>query len=252
MSDFAPSGFPAPPRVIGHRGAASHAPENTLAGIRKAAAHGVTMIEVDAKLTADGVPILMHDDTLDRTTNGSDPVRDATLAAIRTLDAGGWFGEAFAGEPVPTLAEALELAVSLDLAVNLEIKPCKGRERETAERSLEVAREAWPSDRPPPLVSSFARESMETALAVAPDWPRGFLFNQRPSDFAAAVALLKPATLNTSHRRLTAAIVADLKTVGLPLLTYTVNDPDRARALFAMGVDSIFTDAPDAILAVVP
>ncbi len=244
--------FPPPPPVIGHRGAASHAPENTLAGIRKAAALGIAMVEFDAKLTADGVPILMHDDRLDRTTSGSGLSRDASLATIRTLDAGGWFDPAFAGEPVPTLAEALELCVSLGLAVNLEIKPCKGRERETADASLAVAREIWPTDRPPPLVSSFARESMETALAVAPDWPRGFLFDRRPSDFDAAVASLTPATLNTSHKRLTEKTVAALKATGLPLLAYTVNDPDRARALFAMGVDGVFSDAPDAVLAVAP
>ena len=240
------------PPVIGHRGAASHAPENTLAGIRKAAALGVRMIEFDAKLTADGVPILMHDDALDRTTSGSGPVRQTALAVIRTLDAGAWFGQDFAGEPVPTLAEALELSLALGLAVNLEIKPCKGRERETAERSLEVARDTWPADRPPPLVSSFARLSMETALAAAPDWPRGFLFDRRPSDFEAAVLALQPATLNTSHKRLTKHTVAAFKAIGLPLLAYTVNDPARARALFAMGVDAVFSDAPDAILAAAP
>lgn len=242
--------FPPPPPVIGHRGAASHAPENTLAGIRKAAALGVTMIEFDAKLTADGEPVLLHDDLLDRTTSGKGPAREATLAVIRTLDAGSWFGAAFAGEPVPTLAEALELSASLGLAVNLEIKPCKGRERETAERSLAVAQEIWPIDRPPPLVSSFARESLETALAVARDWPRGFLFDRMPKDFEVAVAALSPATVNTAHKRLTEKTVPGLKAAGLPLLAYTVNDPDRAAALFAMGVDGVFSDVPDAILTV--
>ncbi len=244
--------FPPPPPVIGHRGAASHAPENTLAGIRKAAALGVAMIEFDAKLTADGVPVLLHDDLLDRTTSGLGPARDATLAQMRTLDAGSWFDAAFAGEPVPTLAEALELSASLGLAVNMEIKPCKGRERETAQRSLEVARTIWPSDRPPPLVSSFARQSMETAVELAPDWPRGFLFDRLPPDFDAAIAALRPATLNTSHKQLNRATVAALKSTGLPVLAYTVNDPARAEALFAMGVDGVFSDAPDAILAVAP
>ncbi len=244
--------FPPPPPVIGHRGAASHAPENTLAGIRKAAALGVTMIEFDAKLTADGEPVLLHDDLLDRTTSGKGPARDATLAVIRTLDAGSWFGDAFTGEPVPTLAEALELSASLGLAVNIEIKPCRGRERETAERSLAVAREVWPADRPPPLVSSFAQDSLETALAVARDWPRGLLFDRMPGDFEAAVAALGPATVNTAHKRLTEKTVPGLKAAGLPLLAYTVNDPDRAAALFAMGVDGVFSDVPDAILAVAP
>lgn len=246
MPDFLP-----PPRVIGHRGAASHAPENTLAGIRKAAALGVRMIEVDAKLTADNVPILMHDDALNRTTSGSGPVRQASLTTIRTLDAGAWFGSGFAGEPVPTLAEALDLCLSLGLAMNIEIKPCKGRERETAEASLVVAREIWPSDRPPPLVSSFAPDAVAVALDVAPDWPRSLLFDRMPKDLQAAIEMLKPATLNTSHKRLSARIVTRLKATGLPLLAYTVNDPSRAEALFAMGVDGVFSDVPDAILAIV-
>ena len=242
--------FPPPPPVIGHRGAASHAPENTLAGIRKAAALGVRMIEFDAKLTADGVPILMHDDELDRTTSGAGPVRQAPLATIRTLDAGSWFGDAFAGEPVPTLAEALDLSLSLGLAINLEIKACKGLERQTAMASLAVARDIWPGDRPPPLISSFARQSVVAALKFAPDWPRGFLFDRRPKDFQAAIAALRPATLNTSHRGLTAKSVAELKATGLPVLAYTVNDPRRARELFEIGVAAVFSDAPDAILAV--
>lgn len=244
--------FPPPPSVIGHRGAAAHAPENTLAGIRKAAALGVRMIEFDAKLTADGVPILMHDDKLDRTTNSAGPVRRAPLATIRTLDAGSWFSDAFAGEPVPTLAEALDLCLSLGLAINLEIKACKGLERQTASASLAVARDIWPGDRPPPLISSFAREAVATALEIAPDWPRGFLFDRRPANWKSAMAALKPTTLNTSHKRLNPAAVAKLKATGLPLLAYTVNDPARARALYEMGVDGVFSDAPDAILAVAP
>lgn len=244
--------IPSLPSVIGHRGAASHAPENTLAGIRKAAALGVRMIEVDAKLTSDGVPILMHDDALDRTTSGFGPVREKSLAAIRTLDAGSWFGDGFADEPVPTLAEALDLCLSLGLAVNLEIKPCKGRERETAEASLAAARDIWPSDRPPPLISSFARASLVAALELAPDWPRGYLFDRRPKNWRAEIEALEPSTLNTAHKRLTAKIAAELKATGFPLLAYTVNDPKRARELFEMGVDGVFSDAPDVILAVAP
>lgn len=246
------SNLPSLPPVIGHRGAALHAPENTLAGIRKAAALGVRMIEFDAKLTADGVPILMHDDDLDRTSSGSGPVRKTSMATIRTLDAGSWFGVAFSDEPVPTLGEALDLCLLLGLAVNLEIKPCKGLERETAEASLAVAREIWPADRPPPLVSSFARDALVTAREAAPDWPRGYLFDRKPKNWRTEVATLGPATLNTSHRRLDVATLAELKTAGLPVLTYTVNDPERARKLFEMGVDCIFSDSPDAILAVAP
>src|SRR5262249_59307691 len=103
----------APPRVIAHRGAKATSPENTLASIRQAVAEGATWIEFDVKLTSDGHPILMHDPTLDRTTNGKGNVAETTLAAIRELDAGSWFGGRFAREKVPTLEEALEVMSGL-------------------------------------------------------------------------------------------------------------------------------------------
>ncbi|MEE8270801.1 MAG: glycerophosphodiester phosphodiesterase [Alphaproteobacteria bacterium] len=237
------------PKVIGHRGAAARAPENTLAGLRTAAALGAGMVEFDTKLTGDGVPILLHDSLVDRTTDGSGPVRDMGLAAVRALDAGAWFGPGFAGEPVPTLAQALSLALRLGLAVNIEIKPCDGREVETAEAALAVAAQVWPADRPAPLVSSYSREALRAVRRIRPDWPRGLLFGTPPADWMAQVDDLAPATINVSQRRLTADRVARLRAAGRPVLAYTVNDPARARALFDIGVAAVFTDAPDTILA---
>src|SRR5215472_12885505 len=115
------------PRIIGHRGAKATAPENTLAGIRQARREGAAWVEFDVKLTADGHPILMHDDTLERTTDGQGPVAAARLADIRRLDAGSKFGPAWQGERVPLLSEALSVLAELDMGFNLEIKPCKGR-----------------------------------------------------------------------------------------------------------------------------
>ncbi|HET6220602.1 MAG TPA: glycerophosphodiester phosphodiesterase family protein, partial [Dongiaceae bacterium] len=103
------------PRVIGHRGAAAYAPENTLEGLREAARRGAGWVEFDAKLTGDGVVVLMHDDTLDRTTDGTGPVAETSYAEISHLDAGAWFGPAWRGARVPTLADALALLVELDL-----------------------------------------------------------------------------------------------------------------------------------------
>ena len=119
--------------MIGHRGAAGAAPENTLASIRKAREFGATWIEFDVKLTKDGHAILFHDDCLERTTDGRGTVAATTLAQIRRLDAGGWFGPAFRGEPVPTLEQALALCAELGLGINVEIKPCAKREVETAQ-----------------------------------------------------------------------------------------------------------------------
>lgn len=248
-----PSRPPEIPRIIGHRGAAAHAPENTLAGFRKAAALGCRMIEFDVKLSRDGVPVAIHDATVARTTGGAPgAVRHMTLAALRALDAGAWFGPAFAGERIPTLDETMRLAAALGLAVNIEIKPCPGRERETAEAAIAAARAAWPADRPPPLLSSFSTEALLAAKTAAPDWPRGWLVGDRPADWRERVAAVEPATIHPDHTKETAESLADYRAGGWPILTYTVNDPERARALFGMGVDAIITDRPDALMPVAP
>lgn len=243
--------LPPLPKIIGHRGARMHAPENTVAGLRRAAVLGAAWVEVDVKLTADGVPILMHDETLERTTNGRGAVRATDLDAIRRLDAGGWFAPAFAGEPVPTLEEALEVILELGLGVNLEIKPCPGREEETARGTLDLTRAIWPHDRPPPLISSFRTDSLETARRVAPDWPRGYLIDKRPADWRRTADRLEAATLNVNGARETAETIARYRETGRPVLAYTINDPRQARTLFDWGVSAVFTDTPAAMAAAI-
>ena len=236
------------PRVIGHRGAAGHAPENTLAGLQAAAALGVTMVEVDVKLTADEVPILMHDERLDRTTDGRGAVRKAPWAAIRGLDAGRWFGPAFAGTRVPRLEEALAVALALDLAINLEIKPCRGRELETAARTIAVTASLWPADRPPPLISSFSALSLGVAAHAAPAWPRGFLAGRPYPGWRATARRLGATLVGIDHKYATESRAARCRAAGFPLLAYTVNDPIRARTLDDFGVSSVFSDTPDRLL----
>jgi glycerophosphoryl diester phosphodiesterase len=235
------------PPLIGHRGAKDHAPENTLASIREAARQGATWVEVDVKLTADGHPVLMHDADLGRTTDGSGPMAAAPLSAVRALDAGSWFSQDFAGERVPTLEETLDLVLGLGLSIDLEIKPCPGRERETAEAALAVAGRVWPSSRPAPLVTSFAADALEAALRARPDWPRGMLFGERPADWAERAERLHAAVLIGDQRRLTAGEVREMRSTGRPVLSYTVNDADRAAELFDWGVDAVFTDRPGPI-----
>jgi len=157
------------PKVIGHRGAAAYAPENTLEGLREAARRGAGWVEFDVKLTADGMPIVFHDDALDRTTNAKGEVAAASLERIRGLDAGSWFGPAFAGARVPTLEEALRLVLEQGLGANIEIKPCPGREAETAERAVAEILRLWPAKRPPPLISSFKPACLAAAKAAGID-----------------------------------------------------------------------------------
>jgi glycerophosphoryl diester phosphodiesterase len=238
--------------VIGHRGAAARAPENTLAGLKKAHELGASWVEFDVMLTRDGVPILIHDETLQRTTNGRGRMPERTAAEIRPLDAGGWFGPAFAGEPVPTLEEAIALLLELGLAANVEIKPATGHETATGEVVADVLRRLWPKDGPRLLLSSFERPALAAARMVAPAIPRGLLAEALPGDWPEAMQELGCATLHLGHANLSASALELLPEAGVPVLLYTVNTVARARALLAAGAAAVFTDVPDLLLEALP
>jgi glycerophosphoryl diester phosphodiesterase len=237
------------PRVIGHRGAAGAAPENTLAGIRKAKELGASWIEFDVKLTGDGHAILFHDDRLERTTDGHGPVAATTLAAIRGLDAGSWFGPAFRGEPVPTFDEALMLCAELGLGINVEIKPCRHRETETARVTMAALRRGWPQHMPVPVVSSFAPECLRVARELAPEFPRGYLASRLPRRWQALLAEYGCATLHLDQRWLGSPQRAAVAAADVPLVLYTVNDGERARQHLTRGVTSVITDHIDRVVA---
>jgi glycerophosphoryl diester phosphodiesterase len=172
------------------------------------------------------------------------------LSELRRLDAGSWFSPRFAGQRIPLLGEALEEIGRLGLGVNIEIKADEERGPATAAAALAVARGVWPSDRPLPLVSSFARSALATAAAVAADWPRGLLVEGWPKDWREAAQRLGCVSLNPNRRRLTAARVAAVKAAGLQIIAYTVNHAGQARRLWDWGVDAVFSDRPDRLLAV--
>jgi glycerophosphoryl diester phosphodiesterase len=237
------------PPVIGHRGAAGEAPENTLASIRKARELGATWIEFDVKLTKDGHPILFHDDCLERTTDGRGAVAATTLAEIRRLDAGSWFGAAFRGEPVPTLEQALALCAELGLGINVEIKPCARRELETAEVTVSMLLESWPRDRPAPLVSSFAPVCLSVARDLAPELPRGYLAGTLPRRWRELMAQYACTTMHLNHRRSIGRQRAELLAAGIPVVLYTVNDSWRARQHLDAGVAAVITDQVDQVLS---
>lgn len=235
------------PRVIGHRGAKGYAPENTLAAIHAAADMGVEWVEIDVKLTKDNVPIIFHDEELERCTSGSGLVMDTTFADIRELDAGSWFGESFMGEKIPTLEEALNVIIDRGLGLNLEIKPCPGREVETAEVALDFATRIWPDDAPPPLISSFSHVSLETAMDFLSEWPRGFLIDEYEESWRQMAEYLEAHTININGNTVTMEQLEDYLSFGKPVLAYTINDPRKADELFAAGVSGIFSDVPDVV-----
>jgi glycerophosphoryl diester phosphodiesterase len=173
-----------------------------------------------------------------------------SLDQIRRCDAGAWFGPAFAGEPVPTLDEALHLAAELGLGANIEIKAERGRASATA-AAVAACLARLGGRAPPVLVSSFVAEALAAMRQLAPQVPRGLLLKLLSRGWAATAQRLGCATLNFDHRRLHAPLVAAIRAAGYPVLAYTVNDPARARQLFDWGVTSVFSDAPDIILTMI-
>jgi glycerophosphoryl diester phosphodiesterase len=236
------------PQIIGHRGAKSTAPENTLAGIRQAAREGATWVEFDVKLTADGYAILMHDETLDRTTNGQGPVRQMALHDIRQLDAGIRFAPEWRGEKVPTLSEALHLLAELGMGFNLEVKPCPGREAETARAAVADVEACWPGTRPLPLFSSFKPVALQALREASPGAALAYLAGELPPEWRAETERFGCRAVNLSWKHLTRSQVAEIKAAGYLLLVWTVNEPQRAREFLAWGADGIITDCPGKLI----
>jgi len=232
------------PRIVGHRGAKANAPENTLAAFRRAREEGATWVEFDAKLTSDGEVVVIHDATLERTTDGKGNVADHTLAQLKQLDAGAWFSPAFKGECIPTFVESMALFAELGMGFNIEVKPCPGREAETARACCALIAKHWPASAPVPVLSSFKRASLEAAREAAPHIPRGYLAEELGKSWRAEAESLGCMAIHPGWKRLTRQQVRDIKEAGLKALVWTVNEPERARELVAWGVDSIITDAP--------
>lgn len=245
------------PKVIGHRGAAGYAPENTLEGIHTAADMGVEWVELDVKLTKDDVPIIFHDDILDRTTNGSGLVAETTYEDLKQFEAGSWFGESFTGIKIPTLEEALDVLIERNLGFNLEIKPCPGREKETAEVALDYLSQIW-DDHQRLLISSFQHVCLEVARDMAGDWSRGLLLAPEKNaqgddeginpDWREIADYLDVKTINLGASIATREIVEQVIDEDLIPLVYTVNEPIDARLFQSWGVESVFSDEPDVII----
>lgn len=235
------------PRIIAHRGGGKLAPENTLAAIRTGAQRGFAGVEFDVMLSRDAVPVLIHDETLERTTNGRGAVANAAWTELVGLDAGSWFGAAFAGEPLPRYADAVRLCVDLRLWANVEIKPAAGFERETGRVVAAMSAELWRTAPVAPLLSSFSADALEAAAAAAPGLARGLLVDRIPADWRDRLGQLGCVSLHCDHRDLTPIQARTVKEAGYALLCYTVDDPATARELFAWDIDAVVTDRLDLI-----
>jgi len=233
------------PRWIAHRGAGKLAPENTMAAFRLGASHGYRAFECDVKLSADGVPFLLHDSTLDRTTNANGRASDGPWSELSLLDAGSWHSAAYAGEPPASLAAVAAWMRANDHGLDLEIKPTEGDEERTGRVVAAEVERLWAGARQRPLLSSFQPESLHAAREAAPHLQRALLVDKEGPGWLDVARQLGCVAVITNHRMMNASLLAALRQAGLRALVYTVNDPGQAQALLAMGIDGIITDAVD-------
>ena len=233
------------PLWIAHRGAGKLAPENTLAAFRVGAQHGYRGYECDVKLSRDEVAFLLHDDTLERTSNTSGMAGDRDWAELSQLDAGGWHSRAFAGEPLASLAAIAAYCLRNGQALNIEIKPSPGHERRTGEVVAREAARLWAGQAVPPLLSSFKPESLAGAMAGAAQLPRALLLDTLWDGWLERAQALACVAVVANHTLLDRALVERLHGSGLRALAFTVNDDARARQLLGLGLDGLITDALD-------
>ncbi len=232
-------------KVIGHRGAAAYAPENTLASFDKALAMGCKYLEFDVMLSADGEPFVFHDELLKRTTNGKGEIGLVSAEYLQSLDAGKWFSRRFSGEKIPHFREALQWLTFSNLQANIEIKPYPGKSEETTIAVLSHINRYWPQKKELPLVSSFDYTALTLCRNLAPEMPLGLLLDEWDKDWLSKAKELQCYSLHFNKRALTAERVKQVKEQGYAVLVFTVNRRRLAKKLFSWGVDAVFSDYPD-------
>ncbi|MCW5654630.1 glycerophosphodiester phosphodiesterase [Hydrogenophaga sp.] len=234
------------PRWIAHRGAGKLAPENTLAAFRLGASHGYRMYECDAKLSADGVVFLLHDTTLERSSNGRGVAGNLAWSALSQLDAGSWHSRTFAGEPLATLESIARHCQAHGHWLNIEIKPTPGMDAQTGRAVAREATRLWARDAAHlPLLTSFQPDALAGAREAAPELPRGLLLDTLWEGWQDAATRLGCVALVCNHALWDATSVAQARGAGLRMLAYTVNDEWAADRLIRLGLDGIITDRVD-------
>ena len=219
------------PRIFAHRGASSLAPENTIAAFAKAMEVGARWFEFDVDITGDGSLIVIHDDTLDRTTTGSGSYYQLGFSDIRRLDAGRWFSDTYRFERIPEATDVLAFAHAQQMGANLEIKPCAGGDR-LRERLIEA------------LVSSFDHELLAAFHEACPTVALGWLIERASEEWREGAAALGATAIHPGVEGLTASDVRAMRDAGFEVNVWTVNDVEQARELASWGVTGIFTDRP--------
>ncbi len=232
---------------LAHRGASAYAPANTLAAFRLAEELGADGVELDVRLSADGVLVVIHDDTVDATTDGHGRVRDMTLPELKRLDAGSWFDPRFAGERIPTLEEVVE-ALGPHMVLNIELKGSSWRSEGLEQAVVNLVEEQHLDKRV--ILSSFNPWTVWRLHRLAPHLSIGLLYapnRSLPLRRAWLRPLVHPTTLHPHHSLVTPRYVTWAHAKGYRVYTWTEDDPTEMRRLMDMGVDGIITNRPDVL-----
>ena len=233
------------PRWVAHRGAGKLAPENTLAAFKLGASFGYRMFECDVKLSSDGVPFLLHDDTLERTTNGIGIAGSMTWQDLQQLDAGSWHSTSYAGEPIPSLDTVAAYCISNSFDLNIEIKPTLGTDQLTGHVVAQHAARLWQNESRKPLLTSFKPDALQAAVDAAPNLPHGLLLHELWPGWLETALMLGCQAVICHHRLWDTSSVTQAKSAGFKLLSYTVNDDADVQRLLTLGCDGIITDQVD-------
>ena len=238
MSDF--------PRIFAHRGASSLAPENTIAAFSKAMEVGARWFEFDVDIIGDGSLIVIHDDTLDRTTSGSGSYYQLGFSDIRRLDAGRWFSDTYRFERIPEAADALAFAHAQQMGVNLETQSPARAARACASASSSRWLSALRGEKVPSrlIVSSFDHELLAAFHEACPTVALGWLIERASDEWREGATALSASAIHPGVKGLTASDVRAMRDAGFEVNVWTVNDVDQARELASWGVTGIFTDRP--------
>ena len=239
------------PPVIGHRGACAYAPENTMASFIKAAQLGLKWVEFDVMLTADNELVIFHDEFLDRTSNGNGKIADHISSYLFSLDAGQWFSPKYSGERIPRLQTVIEFLENMNMNANVELKVFPGQEETLAKYVLSEMQTYLTKKNDSFLFSSFSTDTLRELRKYSESCHIGILLDERKQGWQRESKKLDAIAVHVNCDILTKELVSEIKSMDKILLCYTVNHPQQAKQLFTMGVDAVFSDAPDKIMKII-
>jgi glycerophosphoryl diester phosphodiesterase len=236
--------FPPIPKLIAHRGASMYYPENTITALRMAHSMGARWVEFDVRFAGNNVPVIFHDKTLERTTNGHGYVVTTPFHHLEQLDAGAWFDRRFAHEKIPSFKEWLQCAAELKMGMVIELKARRWRAARLADTVLKMLDDYWPKDLPTPVLSSASFTCLRELYRCNKELPLGLVIKHWFYPWRQVLQECNCVSAHLRHSVIKLKRVEYLKKLGYKVLAYTVNDLKVANILFEHGVDAIFSDNP--------